>query len=306
MRAGVLTPAARAAALALACGVAMTSPGRAQPGPIFPPLMNPPTPDRHTGKMVFAELVTPDIAQAERFYGGLFGWTFEDIKLGSYDFVEASDGGHLVASLFSRPMPSDHSRGPAWLTFFSTKDVDAVAALAAQQGARLLRPAHDLPGLGREAVFADPQGAVFAAFTSASGDPPDVLVQPGQWIWSALITTDPDAAAAFYQSVFNYDVYDLPAPQDAQHLTLAADDFARVGINPMPGKRPDAHPYWINFLRVDDAGVVAAKATSLGGQVLLSPRTDRHGAQIAILADPAGAPFGVMEWPKQAPKGAAK
>ena len=306
MRPILTTPMATLAALAMACGLVMAEPVRAQVGPTFPPLMNPASQDHHTGKMILAELTTPDIARAKQFYGGLFGWTFQDTQLGSFDFVEASAAGHVVAALFGRLLPADHSHGPAWLTFLSTKDVDAASQLATQHGAKVLRPPHDLPGLGREAVYADPQGAVFAAFASASGDPPDRLAQPGEWIWSALITTDPDAAAGFYQLVFDYNVYDLPERQNAQHLTLAADDFARAAVNPMPISRPDARPYWLNFVRVDDANAAVAKATSLGGQVLVTPRMDRHGGRIAVIADPAGAPLGVMEWPSEAPTGTTK
>ncbi len=301
-----MIPAARLTALALAYGLVTAGPVRAQGGPTFPPLMNPPTQDHHTGKMILAELTTPDIAQAKQFYGGLFGWTFQDTQLGSFDFVEASDAGQVVAALFGRPLPADRSHGPAWLTFLSTKDVDAASQLATQHGAKVLRAPHDLPGFGREAVYADPQGAVFAAFTSASGDPPDTLAQPGQWIWSALVTTDPDSAAGFYQLVFDYDVYDFPERQNAQHLTLAAKDFARATINPMPVSRPDARPYWLNFVRVDDTDAAVARATSLGGQVLMTPRLDRHGGRIAVIADPTGAPLGVMEWPQDAKTGTAK
>jgi len=30
--------------------------------------------------------------------------------------------------------------------------------------------------------------------------------------------------------------------------------------------------------------------------LLVEPRTDRHGGRIAVIADPAGAPLGLMEW----------
>jgi predicted enzyme related to lactoylglutathione lyase len=43
----------------------------------------------------------------------------------------------------------------------------------------------------------------------------------------------------------------------------------------------------------DDA---AAKAVQLGGKVLVPPYEDRHGGKVAVIADPAGAPLGVMEW----------
>jgi len=41
---------------------------------------------------------------------------------------------------------------------------------------------------------------------------------------------------------------------------------------------------------------MTAKVTALGGHVLVEPRMDRHGGKVAIVSDPAGAPFGLLEW----------
>ena len=45
-----------------------------------------------------------------------------------------------------------------------------------------------------------------------------------------------------------------------------------------------------------DAASVASKAVALGGRVLVEPRPDRHGGNVAVIADPNGAPVGIMEW----------
>jgi uncharacterized protein len=48
----------------------------------LPALVEPASPEHHAGKIVFVELVTPDLAAAKQFYAGLFGWTFRDIQAG--------------------------------------------------------------------------------------------------------------------------------------------------------------------------------------------------------------------------------
>jgi hypothetical protein len=156
---------------------------------------------------------------------------------------------------------------------------------------------HSIPDRGREAVFADPQGATFAVLASSSGDPPDVLAAPGEWIWSSLITSDPDANAAFYQALFDYEVFDLPADKGAQHLLLASDNYARASANTLPAREPTIRPHWLNYVHVEDAVETAAKVVALGGRVLVEPRVDRHGGKVAVVADPQGARFGVLEWP---------
>jgi predicted enzyme related to lactoylglutathione lyase len=137
---------------------------------------------------------------------------------------------------------------------------------------------------------------VFAVLASTSGDPGDFLAAPGEWIWSSLLTADPDVAATFYQSVFGYDAYDLPGDDGLQHVILSSQEYARAGIHSLPKDTYHRHAHWLNFVRVDDASATAARAVALGGAILVAPRLDRHGGHIALLADPYGAPFGIMEW----------
>lgn len=262
----------------------------------LPPLVTPASQEHHVGKVIFAELVTPDLAAAKQFYGGLFGWTFRDIHAGKAEYAAASLDGQPVAGLIHKELSSGEHSQPAWLSFIAVRDVDATRDLAVQHGARVLFPPRSVQDRGRQAVFADPQGAVFAVLASSSGDPPDVLAEPGEWIWSSLITRDPDAGAAFYQTLFDYEVFALPADEGAQHLLLATDNYARASANSWPANKPNVHPHWLNYVRVEDADKTAAKAVALGGRILVEPRLDRHGGKVAVIADPAGAAFGLLEW----------
>ena len=272
----------------------------------LPAIVEPASQEHHVGKLIFVELVTPDIAAAKRFYGGLFGWTFRDIQAGGIKYGEAFLDGRPVAGLIHKHVPASEHRQPAWLSFFAVADVNAAKKLALQNGAKLLFEPHSIPDRGREALFADPQGAVFAVLASSSGDLPDVLAAPGEWIWVSLITSDPDTAAGFYQKLFDYEVFELPASEGAQHLLLASDNYARASVNTLPVNRPKAHPHWLNYVRVEDTVKMAAKVVALGGRVLVEPRIDRHGGKVAVVADPLGAPFGLLEWPdtesKEVPK----
>ena len=281
--------------LAVLLGVVGTASVMASPVQL-PALVEPASQEHHVGKVIFVELVTPDLATAKRFYGGLFGWTFRDIQAGGTKYVEASLDGRPVAGLLHKDIPAGKHRQPAWLSFIAVRDVDVAKKIALQHGAKVLFEPHSFPNRGREAVFADPQGAVFAVLASSSGDPPDVLAVPGEWIWSSLITSNPDTAAAFYQTLFDYEVFDLPADEGTQHLMLASDNHVRASANTRPANKPNIHPHWLNFVRVEDAIKVTAKIVALGGRVLVEPRVDRHGGKVAVVADPLGAVFGLLEW----------
>lgn len=285
----------QSAVLAVLLGVVAAAPVMAQ-SLVLPPIVEPPSQEHHIGKVIFLELVTPDLAASKQFYAGLFGWTFRDLAAGSIQYAEASLDGRPVAGLFHKALPPGEHRTPAWLGFFAVQDVDATAKIAQQRGAKLLFGPRSLPDRGRQAVFADPQGAVFAVLASSSGDPPDFLAAPGEWIWSSLITRNPDTDAAFYQTLFGYDVFELPASAGAQHLLFASNNYARASANSLPASRPDAYPYWLNYVRVEDADKMAAKVVALGGRVLVAPRLDRQGGKLAVVADPQGAAFGLLEW----------
>ena len=272
----------------------------------LPAIADPASQEHHVGKVILVELVTPDLAVAKQFYGGLFGWTFRDVQSVDTKYAEASLDGRPVAGLIQRDVPAGEHRQPTWLTFISVRDADSAKAIALQHGAKLLFGPKSIPNRGREAVFADPQGAIFAVLASSSGDPPDVLAAPGEWIWSSLITTDPDTDAAFYQALFDYEVFDLPADKGAQHLMFASDNYARASANTLPANRPNDHPHWLNYIHVEDTVKMTARLVALGGRVLVEPRVDRHGGKVAVVADPLGAPFGLLEWPDNANKEVAK
>ncbi|WP_428395338.1 VOC family protein [Lichenicoccus sp.] len=251
--------------------------------------------------MVFAALVTPDLVAAERFYTDLFGWQFQNAYVRRHLFGEASINGRVVAAIVQKPIR--HGERPAWRSFLSTEDVEKSAQVAVQHGASMLLGPHEIANLGRDALLTDPQGAVFGMLTSSSGDPADTLAAPGAWIWSSLITHDPETDAAFYKAVFGYDVFDLPDPQEAKHVILASQTYARASVNPIPTKHPALHPRWISYVRVLDIAAMVGHATTLGAHVVVPPHQDRNGGTIALVADPAGAIFGLLALPDDAGPG---
>jgi predicted enzyme related to lactoylglutathione lyase len=282
------------------CTLALLSTGilssTAAPAPAIqlPPLTQPASTEVHPGKVIWADLVTPNLKQAEDFYAGLFGWTFQPAD-GDGKFAIATLDGRPIAGIVQRPMPGP-KRQPAWLTFIAVRDVGAAQRSVKANGGKVLSPPKDYPMRGRQAVFADPDGAVFAVLASSSGDPPDYLAQPGEFIWSSLLVKNPDREAGFYRALFGYELFDLDSDDASKHVILASDDYARAGIHSLPDNSARRHPHWLNFVRVEDVGAAVAKAVQLGGRILVDPRPDRHGGQIAVVADPSGAPLGLMEW----------
>lgn len=287
---GALSAGLAALLLSVVCGPALRAASFE-----LPPLNTPASTEHHVGKVIWVELVTPDLAAAERFYGGLFGWTFRTLRTGDSAYAVALADGRPVGGLFQKPIPAGEHRQSAWLTFISVRDLDGAKRAALAHGAKLISDSRSYPARGRQAVLTDPDGAVFAILASSSGDSPDFLAEPGEWIWSSLLSHDAGAAAAFYQQVFSFDVFDLAGDDGLEHVILSSDNLARASVNSQPDSRR-RHSHWLNFIRVADTVGTAAKAAALGGRVLVDPHVGRHGGQVAVVADPAGAPFGLMEW----------
>ena len=262
----------------------------------LPPIVQPASNEHHPGKMIWADLVTPDLAAAKRFYGGLFGWTFQDIHGRNTDYAIARLDGIPVGGLVQRAFRPGQHRRPAWLTFIAVKDIVEAERTALAHGGKEISQPHMYAQRGTQAVFADPQGAVFGMLQSSNGDPEDVQALPGEWIWSSLVTSDPRKAAAFYQAIFGYEIFDFPSDDGLEHIFLASENYARASSNAIPAGTGKLPPHWLNFIRVSNAAEAAANVKKLGGQVLVAPHPDRHGGMVAVVADPAGAAFGLLEW----------
>lgn len=110
------------------------------------------------GSISWSELMTSDVPAAKKFYGELFGWTFEDMPMEelTYSVLKANDdevGGIMPFPPDAPPMP------PAWGLYITVDDVDTVVEKATGMGATIAMPPRDIPEVGRICVLQDPQGA---------------------------------------------------------------------------------------------------------------------------------------------------
>jgi predicted enzyme related to lactoylglutathione lyase len=116
------------------------------------------------GALAWTQLNAREPVPAKKFYTQLFGWTAQDDPMpqGGGDYTTLSRGGQPMGGIM--PMPSEvPAQAPShWLSYFATKDVDATVAKTMNLGGKTMVPGTDIPGMGRFAVLADPQGAVFA------------------------------------------------------------------------------------------------------------------------------------------------
>jgi uncharacterized protein len=113
------------------------------------------------GAFCWNELATPDPQQAGDFYTGLFGWGTMVQEMGPMRYTTFTNGGRPAGGMY-QPSPEQAGMPPAWTVYFAVDDCDGSAEKAKGLGASVLAPPADIPGIGRFAILADPQGAVFA------------------------------------------------------------------------------------------------------------------------------------------------
>ena len=120
------------------------------------------------GALSWNELNTRDVGGAREFYGGVFGWTFEDAVFdGSGTYTRIMLGDRPVGGLLdqeARDVPAEVP--PYWQVYFAVEDTDAAVEQASAAGASLMVGPMDVPA-GRFAILTDPHGAVFGLIATS-------------------------------------------------------------------------------------------------------------------------------------------
>jgi hypothetical protein len=114
------------------------------------------------GTLCWADLMTTDVARARQFYADLFGWEIAPGEHDSSGYLHIKNGETFMAGIPPvGPQPGVPSH---WLLYFLASDCDGAAEKAKAAGASIYYGPTTMEGVGRWAVVADPQGAVFAIF----------------------------------------------------------------------------------------------------------------------------------------------
>jgi predicted enzyme related to lactoylglutathione lyase len=117
------------------------------------------------GNWVWNELYTDDVAKSVAFYTKFAGFTEEKMPMkdGSYHILNA--GGKGRAGVMKSPMPMPQ----AWLPYVQVASVDDSVAKAKKLGATVHLAGEDIQGVGRIAIFSDPQGGMLGLLQPAPG-----------------------------------------------------------------------------------------------------------------------------------------
>ncbi len=121
----------------------------------------------------------------------------------------------------------------------------------------------------------------------------------GRFVWYELMTTDMEAAKAFYASVAGWRTRDASAPWSAYSLfTIGGSPVAGLMNLPEEARRTGAAPHWIGYVEVDDVDAAVARIRLAGGAVYVPPTDVPNVSRFSVVADPQRATLALVKGQK--------
>lgn len=246
------------------------------------------------GTPIWYELITTDVDGAQRFYADVVGWSIAPLGMegtGDYRILTAPDGqgvGGLMTLSEGGPMK------PGWFCYIGVADVDGTADTIKALGGSVLMEAQDIPGVGRFAMVADPQGLVFYIMRGESPQASQAfhVTAPGHCGWHELVTSDHKAAFAFYGELFDWENNEsMPIGEMGDYCFI---DHAgqRIGAMMTAGAGwTTRSTYYFNVPSIEAA---VPRITGGGGTVTMGPHEVPGGMHIVMAIDPQGAAFALV------------
>lgn len=248
------------------------------------------------GTPTWVDLGTTDLDAAKTFYHDIFGWNFTSMgeEFGNYQIVDVGvpvGGAALNTNEQGELAPSMPA---AFTVYLRTDDIAATIDQVTEHGGQEFVPPMAVGDMGSMAIVAAPSGAAFGLWQVDTFTGFDTSGQVGTAVWFDSMSTDFDADAEFYRTVFGWQNTPEPMAEGMRYITNAPGDAARAGLMDAVGMLPDGVPsHWQVSFAVEDTDATVAAIEERGGSVLMAAEDSPYG-RYAVVADPLGAAFGVI------------
>jgi uncharacterized protein len=233
-------------------------------------------------------------ATASKFYGALFGWTAlarhrprEDSSHWWVFLLDGRDVGSLA--------PGPH---PVWAMYMSVDNADETARVVVDNGGAVAIWPEEIDDVSRLALCTDPLGARFGLWEPKRHRILSRMHEPNSFTWGELSCRDIDAAKDFYGAVFGWEGRTRPFAEGSTYTEFLLPDVDQpvAGMVQMNELWPeDVPPHWMLYFAVADTDEIVSRVGQLGGTVSVAPFDLADVGRIAVLNDPEGAVFAVLQ-----------
>jgi len=119
----------------------------------------------------------------------------------------------------------------------------------------------------------------------------------GEFIWYELMSPDPEGSKAFYDAVIGWSVGEPVAEYGGYRMIQRNDGGFAGGVLQLTEEMQQhgARPGWLGYIHVSDVDEKVAAVEAAGGKTWMTATDIPNVGRIALLSDPAGAPFYVMK-----------
>jgi uncharacterized protein len=247
------------------------------------------------GEFATVDFAAKDFDGQTDFYEKLFGWAHADLPTPKGPYRMFSKQGGSVAGGYPLSPDMEAAGVPTmWNTYIAVDNVDAMAHKAERLGGTIVMPAVDAEGYGRFVGIQDPTGGILFLWHSNTPDPDAKYSEPGALAWNDLSTPDPEKAVEYFRQLFDWDIAAMTGGL-MPYWVISVNGTRQAGIMPMPETVPsDVPANWLVYFGAEDARALAQRVVELGGRVLVEP-TQADDMVWAILSDPQGATFGILQ-----------
>jgi uncharacterized protein len=256
------------------------------------PTMN----DYKHGTFSWVDLGTTDAEAAKRFYGNLFGWTFDDVPAGVGTYSIAKLSGQEVCALYKMG-PEMKGVPPFWLSYISVDDVDTLTKAVTAAGGRVDKEPFDVMDVGRMSVVSDPTGASFAFWQAKTMAGAKIQNEPGALCWNELFTNNVDRAGKFYVQTLGWKTEAVDMGRMGTYTLFKREGETKNagGMLPIPSEMKGVPPHWLAYFGVASCDAATKKAADLGAKTVVPPTDIPQIGRFSIVQDPQGAVFALFQ-----------
>jgi uncharacterized protein len=238
------------------------------------------------GTPCWIDYAADNIEEAERFYHAVLGWDFTEGQPEFGGYVTCLTKGLGAGGLMPKMDPAQPS---AWMTYFATSDSAATIDSINAAGGTVIAGPHAVGTLGTMVIALDSQGVAFGSWQAADHTGVQIYNEPGALVWNEAAMPDPKAAQAFYSKVFGFTFDAVDGVEDYATFTTGGGPLGGLG-----GHSPGSPQGWRVCFSVASADDAAAAVESGGGKIHTPPQDTPYG-RFAVVEDPWGAAFELMQ-----------